>query len=224
MTNAFEYGDALLPRDEGEDEASTPTIGNNQPYLNLATFVVISFLLKSTNVDLRFRMVVLADEILESFFDTDLSASFKLEQVENTIPPSNSGFLSGLLSTIVTDDNKKIFNRFTDEIGKTIGKHQVTLLYHTPPCPILLIYFRYRSSIAHPLVDKCNYKNRRRENPYLRHLCVGPPQSQVFRQRSRQRCHHRRLHPHLCHPLRFHHQTRHCQVARLNPLYLTSRL
>jgi len=26
----------------------------------------------------------------------------------------------------VTDDNKKLFNRFTDEIGKTIGKHQVT--------------------------------------------------------------------------------------------------
>lgn len=37
MTNAFEYGDALLPREEGADEASTPSIGNNQPYLSLAT-------------------------------------------------------------------------------------------------------------------------------------------------------------------------------------------
>lgn len=37
MTNAFEYADALLPRSEGEDEATTPSIGNNQPYLNLAT-------------------------------------------------------------------------------------------------------------------------------------------------------------------------------------------
>lgn len=37
MTNAFEYGDALLPREEGEDEAKTPPIANNQPYLNLAT-------------------------------------------------------------------------------------------------------------------------------------------------------------------------------------------
>lgn len=72
-------------------------------------------------------MVVLADEILESFFSTDLSASFQLENiaVEVPLPPSSSGFLGGLLSSIVTDDNKKIFNRFTDEIGKTIGRHQV---------------------------------------------------------------------------------------------------
>ncbi|KAH8116325.1 TBC-domain-containing protein [Phellopilus nigrolimitatus] len=111
MTNAFEYGDALLPRAEGEEDPAGPQIGNNQPYLNLATF----------------RMVVLADEILESFFETDLSASFRLETVvEMPVPQSNSSFFGGLLSSIVTDDNKKIFNRFTDEIGKTIGKHQVT--------------------------------------------------------------------------------------------------
>ena len=76
-------------------------------------------------------MVVLADEILEAFFDTDLSASFKLEPVvEVPIPQSNSGLLSGLLSNIVTDDNMKIFNRFTDEVGKSIGKHQVRYLVH----------------------------------------------------------------------------------------------
>lgn len=75
-----------------------------------------------------FRMVVLADEILESFFGSDLSSSFKLERVVDVpLPPSNSGFLGGLFSSIVTDDNKKIFNRFTDEIGKTIGKHQVCI-------------------------------------------------------------------------------------------------
>ena len=74
-------------------------------------------------------MVVLADEILESFFETDLSASFQLENahVEVPLPPSNSGFLGGLLSNLVTDDNKRLFNRFTDEIGKTIGKHQVNI-------------------------------------------------------------------------------------------------
>jgi len=68
MTNAFEYGDALLPQpvaDETSDGDSTPS---NTPYLNLATF----------------RMVVV---------------------------------------NITTADNKKIFNKFTDEIGKTIGKH-----------------------------------------------------------------------------------------------------
>lgn len=73
-------------------------------------------------------MVVLADEILESFFQTDLSASFQLEPVvvEAPLAQSNSSFLGGLLSSIVTDDNKKIFNRVTDEIGKTIGRHQAS--------------------------------------------------------------------------------------------------
>lgn len=114
MTNAFEYGDALLPRPEGaegaEDGEATPTISPNQPYLNLATF----------------RMVVLADEILESFFEADLSGSFRLEALpEMELPTSHSGLLGDIWSTIATDSNKKIFNMFTDEIGKTIGKHQV---------------------------------------------------------------------------------------------------
>lgn len=70
-------------------------------------------------------MVVLADEILETFFETDLSASFKLENVTDIpVPPSNNGFFGGLLSNIVTDDNRKLLHKFTDEIGKTIGKHQ----------------------------------------------------------------------------------------------------
>jgi hypothetical protein len=38
MTNAFEFGDALLPAAVGtEDGAETPTIGSHVPYLNLAT-------------------------------------------------------------------------------------------------------------------------------------------------------------------------------------------
>lgn len=73
-------------------------------------------------------MVVLADEILESFFETDLSASFQLENahVEVPLPPSSGSFLGGLLSGFVNDDSKRLFNRFTDEIGKTIGKHQAS--------------------------------------------------------------------------------------------------
>jgi len=113
MTNAFEYGDALLPQPEADaisDEEATPPVGSNTPYLNLATF----------------RMVVLADEVLESFFETDLSASFRLEPVpEMELPASSSGLLGDIWSNIATADNKKIFNKFTDEIGKTIGKHQV---------------------------------------------------------------------------------------------------
>jgi hypothetical protein len=111
MSNAFEYGDALLPRPEGTPEdAPTPPVETNQPYLSLATF----------------RMVVLADEVLESFFETDLSASFRLEPVPlMELPPSSSGFLGGLWSNIATDSNVKLFHKLTDEVGKTIGRHQV---------------------------------------------------------------------------------------------------
>ncbi|KAJ3893867.1 rab-GTPase-TBC domain-containing protein [Lentinula edodes] len=118
MTNAFEYGDALLAdvdqHKEVEDDETEPRsplpLPSNQPYLNLATF----------------RMVVLADEILESFFETDLSASFRLDPIsELELPPSSSGLLGEFWSSIATDSNKKMFNLFTDEIGKTIGKHQV---------------------------------------------------------------------------------------------------
>jgi TBC1 domain family member 8/9 len=39
MSNAFEYGDALLPRAEGvdTDDETPPQIESNQPYINLAT-------------------------------------------------------------------------------------------------------------------------------------------------------------------------------------------
>lgn len=71
-------------------------------------------------------MVVLADEVLESFFETDLTASFKLVPLpEMELPISSSGLLGDIWSSIATDTNKKMFNLFTDEIGKTIGRHQV---------------------------------------------------------------------------------------------------
>lgn len=71
-------------------------------------------------------MVVLAEEVLESFFETDLSESFKLHPLSDVeLSPGNSGFLGDIWSSIATDNNKKMFHLFTDEIGKTIGKHQV---------------------------------------------------------------------------------------------------
>lgn len=71
-------------------------------------------------------MVVLADEVLESFFETDLSASFRLDPVPDLeLPPASSGFLGDLWSNIATQDNKKMFHKLSDELGKTIGKHQV---------------------------------------------------------------------------------------------------
>ena len=53
MANAFEYGDALLPQPPPEspnspesntsdaDDPTSPQLGSNQPYLNLATFVLL---------------------------------------------------------------------------------------------------------------------------------------------------------------------------------------
>ncbi|KAF8350949.1 hypothetical protein F5887DRAFT_1058935 [Amanita rubescens] len=109
MSNAFEYGDTLLPQNEGRSDEET-SVETNQPYINLATF----------------RMVVLADEILESFFETDLPASFRLQPLpELELPVASAGILGDIWSSIATDSNKKIFNMFTDEIGKTIGKHHV---------------------------------------------------------------------------------------------------
>jgi len=73
-----------------------------------------------------FRMVVLADEVLESFFDQDFSGTFKLQPTPlEELPTSNSGFLSGMWSSIATNDNKKIFHKLSDEVGRTIGKHKV---------------------------------------------------------------------------------------------------
>ena len=71
-------------------------------------------------------MVVLADEILESFFETDFTATFKLEPVPMLeIPNSNSGIFGGLWQTITSDDSKKIFHKFSDEVGKSFGRHSV---------------------------------------------------------------------------------------------------
>ncbi|KAG8859989.1 hypothetical protein FRB91_005316 [Serendipita sp. 411] len=125
MTNAFEYGDALLPEDgtppmspPAEVSANTAPITpvtSNQPYLNLATF----------------RMVVLADPLLEAFFDVDLPRSFKLAPAEDSSGPRSQlglgllGNVGGFFSQFVTEDNKKIFNSFVDDMGKAIGKHQV---------------------------------------------------------------------------------------------------
>ena len=39
MSNAFEYGDALMPQPEKSDDSFQSPIESNQPYLNLATYV-----------------------------------------------------------------------------------------------------------------------------------------------------------------------------------------
>ena len=71
-------------------------------------------------------MVVLVDEIRESFFEMDLVASFRLKTLPDLeLPTHNSRFLGDLWSNIATVDNKKMFHKLSDELGKTIGKHRV---------------------------------------------------------------------------------------------------
>lgn len=95
-------------------------------------------------------MVVLADEVLESFFETDLSASFRLEPLpEMELPVSNSGLLGDIWATIATDTNKKIFNSFTDEIGKTIGKHQVCIFLSVVPVIFFVTYHLQNADKGH---------------------------------------------------------------------------
>ena len=75
-------------------------------------------------------MVVLADEILESFFETDFTNTFRLEPVPMMdLPNAPSGLLGGIWDTITSDGSKKMFNRFTDEVGRAVGKHQI---FHRP--------------------------------------------------------------------------------------------
>ncbi|KAH7105928.1 TBC-domain-containing protein [Auriculariales sp. MPI-PUGE-AT-0066] len=121
MTNAFEYGDTLAqesgappPPPPPVDGEAAPEPPANRPYLNLATF----------------RMVVLADELLEEFFEQDLRESFRLQPVEiedvsHVGQGGAAGLLNGFLSAVTTEENRRLFNRFTDEVGKTIGKHTV---------------------------------------------------------------------------------------------------
>ncbi|WWD00655.1 hypothetical protein V866_007590 [Kwoniella sp. B9012] len=127
ILNAYEFGDATAPEgsvDEkipihgdretasGARERSDSSAGpHNLPYLNLATF----------------RMVVLADELLENFFANDLTASFQLEQTGDEdyhqAHQRPEGLLGGLMNLVVTNENKNRLNRLADGFGAALGKH-----------------------------------------------------------------------------------------------------
>ncbi|KAH9812374.1 hypothetical protein DFH28DRAFT_1061793 [Melampsora americana] len=155
MQNAFEYADALQADGKGssqvdkkaaeneksaaeaelnektsdltiEDPNDQSKISNpHRPYLSLATF----------------RMCVLADELLESFFETDFTNSWKLasdlivsptsstliknsnmltDLVPESINQKADEFFSGLKNRFLTEDNKHMFYKFADEVGKKL--------------------------------------------------------------------------------------------------------
>ena len=89
MSNAFEYGDALLPHNEqpqhAEEETEessantppkTPTVETNQPYMNLATYVVTIVGLVYTS-QLTFVHRVIIDSVWLSWQTRSLRASLR---------------------------------------------------------------------------------------------------------------------------------------------------
>jgi hypothetical protein len=60
-------------------------------------------------------MVILADELLEAFFDVHFTSSWKLEEVASTTP-SKQGFFSGFVGQVLTEEHRvrlKVFGVLT---------------------------------------------------------------------------------------------------------------
>ncbi|KAJ9094355.1 hypothetical protein QFC19_007963 [Naganishia cerealis] len=131
ILNAFDFGDATAPEEslqpkempldepvaldeksatETRKRAESVSSPHNAPYLNLATF----------------RMVILADELLEGFFSTDLAASFQLEASQGEYHVNHAKqetLVGGLMNMVLTNENKSRFNRLADGIGSALGRH-----------------------------------------------------------------------------------------------------
>ncbi|GAA6000472.1 uncharacterized protein JCM10292_001531 [Rhodotorula paludigena] len=117
IQNLFEFAESTKP-----DPNTVPPSANaapppaasaelddqDRPFLSLATF----------------RMCILADALLEDFFDSDLTASWRLEVLVPEEKPKPQtiagGWWSGIVNAVVTDENKERFNRLADEVGKRL--------------------------------------------------------------------------------------------------------
>jgi len=155
MQNSFEYADAMQKgslnnKQEVGSKGSTVT-ETDQPQQEEGTAPTVAEPTEdakpSTNPDAylglsTFRMCVLADEILESFFETDFTQSWKLSDDLSTVSKPSSitskapkalsdlvpeainqkadEFFSGLKSRFLTEDNKNAFYKFADEVGKKL--------------------------------------------------------------------------------------------------------
>ncbi|GAA5849918.1 hypothetical protein JCM8547_000954 [Rhodosporidiobolus lusitaniae] len=108
LQNLFEFGETTKPQLPDGDASSDPHTDTHRPFLSLATF----------------RMCILADALLEDFFESDLSGTWRLEVLVPPEPPKPAtvaqGWLRGIVSAVVTDENKERFNRLADEVGKRL--------------------------------------------------------------------------------------------------------
>lgn len=119
ILNAYDFGDATAPATSlptepppnGDDQTASQTRErsdsvagpHNQPYLSKS--LVFSPLMTDLAT---FRMVVLADELLEHFFDKDLALSFRLEKTEDEdyhkTHSKPDGILGGLMNLVVNNE------------------------------------------------------------------------------------------------------------------------
>ncbi|SCZ90894.1 BZ3500_MvSof-1268-A1-R1_Chr1-3g02357 [Microbotryum saponariae] len=86
-----------------------------------------------------FRMCVLADPLLEDFFESDLTASWRLEILLAEDQPKQAkgavgGWWGGIVSAVMTDENKERINRIADEVGKRLDIQTVEQSKPLSPC------------------------------------------------------------------------------------------
>lgn len=76
-----------------------------------------------------FRMVVLADELLESFFSEDLPNCWHLEPLTEDLPPPKptgaTGRFANFVGSFMTDENKDYLSKLADDIGKRLDIQHV---------------------------------------------------------------------------------------------------
>ncbi|GAA5832894.1 hypothetical protein JCM11251_000520 [Rhodosporidiobolus azoricus] len=107
LQNLFEFAESTKP-DLPPADPSNPDSELLQPFLSLATF----------------RMCILTDSLLESFFESDLTESWRLEVLVPPEPPkpktAAAGWWGNIVNAVVTEENKERFNRIADEVGKRL--------------------------------------------------------------------------------------------------------
>jgi hypothetical protein len=128
ILNAYEFGDAtapeeyraaqseanLIPINGGEqtashvrDRSNSYATPHNLPYLSKLSEIQgdMGLILEDLAT---FRMVVLADELLENFFGNDLAASFQLENTQaedyHQAHQKPEGLFGGLMNLVVTNE------------------------------------------------------------------------------------------------------------------------
>lgn len=98
LQNLFEFGETTKPEvpasPPSSDDPADSAVDANRPFLSLATF----------------RMCILADALLEDFFESDLTATWRLEVLVPEEKPKPQtvagGWWRGVVSAVVTDENK----------------------------------------------------------------------------------------------------------------------